>query len=348
MLLFSDEGFGNASELIRVPEGNGRPVLLDGLFSPGEWEDAEKIAIHQNVNLYLKRYGGHVFIGIKITPYKTSVVDMFISPDGESIHHLHTSAQIGERLVNKDSGPWDNPSFVWGYSVDWYANEIRWDNGKMEDLMKKGKDRNEAQEMSYFTYDGFEFQIRQSKFSSDQWLFRIEVPMAPDFDKPVIYPSGTEMKSTKGWVRLELDGGGNKAKAANRNAEMQEISKAIDSCIGWFKTKDFKLLFNTIANDPDYLSIHPSNRIVRGFEQFKKNAEIYKDPEFQYVRHDVNDLTINISDSGDIAWFYCVLDDINTWKGKPATWENTRWTGVLEKREGRWVIIQQHFSFAAD
>ena len=28
-------------------------------------------------------------------------------------------------------------------------------------------------------------------------------------------------------------------------------------------------------------------------------------------------------------------------------WKNTRWTGVLEKREGRWVMAQQHFSFAA-
>jgi hypothetical protein len=74
----------------------------------------------------------------------------------------------------------------------------------MQDLMKQGKDRDEAQEMSYFKYDGFEFQIKQSKFSSDQWLFRIEVPMAPDFDKPVIFPEGTEMKSTKNWVKLEL------------------------------------------------------------------------------------------------------------------------------------------------
>ena len=193
------------SESIRVPEGNGRPVLLDGLFSPGELDDALKIDIQQNVSLYLKKYSGHVFIGIKVTPYKTFVVDMFISPDGKSIHHLHASAQIGERVVNENSSRTDNPSFIWGYSVDWYANEIRWDNKKMQELMKQGKSRNEAQEMSYFKYEGFEFQIRQSKFASNQWLFRLDVPMAPDFDKPVIYPSGTEMKSTKGWIRLEMD-----------------------------------------------------------------------------------------------------------------------------------------------
>lgn len=134
-------------------------------------------------------------------------------------------------------------------------------------------------------------------------------------------------------------------KMANKEAEIKEISKAIDSCIGWFKTKDFALLFSTVANDAHYLSVHPSDRVVRGFEQFKKNSEIYKNPDFQYVRHDIRDLTINLSESGDVAWFYCVLNDINTWKGQPANWENARWTGVLVKKNGRWVIIQQHFSF---
>ncbi len=190
---------------IRVPEVNGEPVLLDGLFSPGEWENAKKIDLHPNVSLFLKQTNGHVFLGVKITPFQTASVNLFLSPDGKNIHQLHTSAQIGERLVHEDSGRNDNPSFIWGNSSEWYANEIRWDNKKMQALMKQGKDRNEAQELSFFTYDGFEFQIKQSKFSSDQWMFRIEVPMAPDFDKPVIFPAGTEMKTTDGWLRLELE-----------------------------------------------------------------------------------------------------------------------------------------------
>jgi 3-oxoadipate enol-lactonase len=193
------------TESIIVPEGNGEPVLLDGLFSPGEWIDAKKVDIHPNVSLYLKKYRGHVFVGIKIAPFRISVVDIFLSPDGKSIHHLHASAQIGERMVHEDSGPWDNPPFIWGNSVAWYANEIRWDNGKMQELIKQGKSGDEAQGMSYFAYDGFEFQIKRSKFPADRWLFRIEVPMAPDFNKPIIYPPGTAMKSTKGWIELELD-----------------------------------------------------------------------------------------------------------------------------------------------
>jgi ketosteroid isomerase-like protein len=134
---------------------------------------------------------------------------------------------------------------------------------------------------------------------------------------------------------------------SNKDAELQEISRTIDSCIGWFKHKDFDLLFSVVARDSNFLEVHPTDRVVRGFGQFRNNCEIFKNPDFQYSRHEIKNLQITLSQSGENAWFYCVLNDINTWKGQPANWENTRWTGVLEKREGRWVIVQQHFSFAA-
>jgi ketosteroid isomerase-like protein len=137
-------------------------------------------------------------------------------------------------------------------------------------------------------------------------------------------------------------------KTIDREAEIREISKVIDSAIGWFKTKDFDLMFNTFAQDSNFLEVHPEAEVVRGFDQFKKNSEIFKNPEFLYVRHEIWDRKINLSRLGDTAWFFCMLNDISTWKGKQVGWENTRWTGVLEKRGGRWMIVQQHFSFAAD
>jgi ketosteroid isomerase-like protein len=133
-----------------------------------------------------------------------------------------------------------------------------------------------------------------------------------------------------------------------KEAEIKEIAKTISSCIGWFKTKDFELSFSTVAHDSNYISVHPTDKVIKGFEQFKKNSEVFKNPDFKYVRHELKDLTINLSKLGDVAWFYCILNDINTWKGQPANWENTRWTGILEKRDSRWVIVQQHLSFASE
>ena len=136
-------------------------------------------------------------------------------------------------------------------------------------------------------------------------------------------------------------------KIKNQNAELKTIENTISSSIGWFENKDFDLLFSVIANDSSFIEIHPTDRVVHGFEEFKKNSEFFKYEGFQYVRHELKDLNINISESGTVAWWFCILDDISTWDGQPTGWENTRWTGVLEKRDGKWVVVQQHFSFAS-
>ncbi len=155
-------------------------------------------------------------------------------------------------------------------------------------------------------------------------------------------------------LKLKLAGPRPKATGVNRalrpgmpgNDERWPIEQAIRECIGWAKTKDFRLLYGVVANDADFLEVHPDGAVVRGFEEFRKAESFWGSPDFKAVRFGMRDLKITLSQSGQVAWFYCLLDDINEWKGKPANWENTRWTGVLEKRDGRWIVVQQHFSFA--
>ena len=127
--------------------------------------------------------------------------------------------------------------------------------------------------------------------------------------------------------------------------EMADIEEAIHSSIAWAKTKDFNMLYGVIANDSNYIEVDPTPGLIRGISDFKKNEAFWGNPDFKAIGYEIRDLTINLSSSGDVAWYYCMLDDINEWKGKPASWLNTRWTGVLEKREGSWVIVQMHFSF---
>jgi len=136
--------------------------------------------------------------------------------------------------------------------------------------------------------------------------------------------------------------------AQDASTEKATIEQVIHASIGWAKNKDFKLLYSVIANDSDYVEVDPGNRVVRGFEQFRKAEKFWGSPDFKAVRYEIRDLKISLSRSGDVAWFYGVLDDVNEWKGEPANWMNTRWTGVLEKRDGKWVIVQMHFSFASD
>lgn len=136
---------------------------------------------------------------------------------------------------------------------------------------------------------------------------------------------------------------------SNEESKMQEttsdlalVSSTVHNSIVWAKNKDFDLLYRTIANDSNYLEVDPGPGLIRGFSQFKENEVFRGNKDFRAVSYDIRDLTINFSEKGDVAWFYCILDDINEWKGQPASCMNTRWTGVLEKRKGQWVIVQMH------
>jgi hypothetical protein len=131
-------------------------------------------------------------------------------------------------------------------------------------------------------------------------------------------------------------------------AELIAIEHAINGTIDWAKTKNFERLYGIIAHDSTYLEVHPDDTVVRSFEAFRQMEEFWASPDFRAIGYEIRDLQISISRSGDVAWFYCVLDDINEWRGEPASWLDTRWTGVLEKRDGAWRMAQMHFSNAVD
>jgi ketosteroid isomerase-like protein len=132
-------------------------------------------------------------------------------------------------------------------------------------------------------------------------------------------------------------------------AEKAVIAKVIDASIGWFATKDFDLLFRTIADDPDLFIVSPDSKsTVHGIEAFRAQTAIWRDPGARYLSHAISDLRVHLHPSGEVAWFSAVLEDCGEYSGQKGCWKDTRWTGVLEKRDGGWVIMQMHFSFASD
>lgn len=107
-------------------------------------------------------------------------------------------------------------------------------------------------------------------------------------------------------------------------SEKQIVEKTIRNSIGWAKDKDLELLYSVISNDSNYVEVDPGDRIVDGFEDFRKAEEFWMSDDFRAIGYEIRGLKINFSGSGDVAWFFCILDDINEWKGQPASWENTR------------------------
>jgi len=135
---------------------------------------------------------------------------------------------------------------------------------------------------------------------------------------------------------------------SQKTNDLKAVEQAIHNVFGWAVNKDFNLFFQTFADDSNFISVTPYNRVKFGINDVKQDSAFWGSPYFKAIRHEVHDLKIQFSKSGDVAWFFCVVDDINEWKGEPANWENVRWTGVLEKREGKWRVVQQHFSWSKD
>jgi len=134
-----------------------------------------------------------------------------------------------------------------------------------------------------------------------------------------------------------------------RKSERAVVEQAVRDSIGWALTKDRPLLEGIMAHDADLFIFHPDSKsTVVGWDAFVRNFSTWMDPRFKATSFDVRELRVTFSRSGDVSWFSAVLDDMGEWDGKPVGWKDTRWTGVLEKRAGKWVIVQMHFSFASD
>ena len=134
----------------------------------------------------------------------------------------------------------------------------------------------------------------------------------------------------------------------DRAAERAAVERTIHGNICWALTKDRALAESTMAHDANLFIVNPTSTPTIGWDELVKNFTTWMDPRFKAVACDIRELRVTFSRSGDVAWWSAMLDDLAEWDGKPTGWRDTRWTGVLEKREGAWVIVQMHFSFAAD
>ncbi|MFC1481222.1 nuclear transport factor 2 family protein [Candidatus Neomarinimicrobiota bacterium] len=133
-------------------------------------------------------------------------------------------------------------------------------------------------------------------------------------------------------------------------AEKATIEGVVHASIGWAKEKNKELLYQCMAQDTSFFIFNPDNAgNITSFASFQEMVEgFFMQAAFKAISYEVKDLRINLSRTGEAAWYSAILDDFNEWNGQPASWENVRWTGALEKRDGQWVIVQMHFSFATD
>lgn len=182
---------------IGIPAGAPTPVLLDGQLSAGEWDDARVVALAgpDSARLLVKQFGGHVFLAFVSGTRVPRPVDLFVArPDG-SVHQLHASMQIGERIHPDTLWSDTLPAWHWGNHVDWIANEAKLDARRPQDGSFGSR---------LFPATATEFQIRRARFPESEWRLRVEVNAFSGADGALVLPHGAT-RDPGTWIALRLE-----------------------------------------------------------------------------------------------------------------------------------------------
>ncbi|MBI3356740.1 MAG: nuclear transport factor 2 family protein, partial [Nitrospirae bacterium] len=127
--------------------------------------------------------------------------------------------------------------------------------------------------------------------------------------------------------------------------EPTDPETAIRSMVRANAEKDMPTLSRLMAHDADITSYSVGGRKYVGWPDFEKEMQ----EEFVNVQKlEIPILELKTWTKGDLAWFTMELDYIR-YVGDGAEQKRTvlplRETGVLERREGRWVLLSWHESF---
>ena len=137
------------------------------------------------------------------------------------------------------------------------------------------------------------------------------------------------------------------AQAAKPDAQTEaEVKAALEGYAKAYAAKDIKGVMDLIAPDAEtaFTGCEGDESLLVGFDQVKTGHE-HDFSQAQSIRTECTPLVI--SAKGDVAWFSARL--VLHWDtGTKKLLYAGRWTGVLEKRDGKWLFVQSHFSLPAE
>ncbi len=123
-----------------------------------------------------------------------------------------------------------------------------------------------------------------------------------------------------------------------------EVKAAINNFLKAYSRRDLEGALALLAPDPDLLFIGTgADEKILGIK--RASAQMKRDYE-QSDEISVKLGPVSISSAGPVAWMFAD----STWRVKAGGQEMNyewRWTMVLEKRQGKWLIAQSHLSAPA-
>lgn len=337
-LLLAAAGAGKSwsEEVVVIPQG--RDVSIDGTAAAGEWEDAREVKVEGGglAAAFLVKHDGRVLnlallIDDNPAGRRPLFLDLSIDPrrggQGQGDDHWF---RVDQALCHSQGGFEKKRNCLEGKG-DW----------KAAPLFPRGEPK------TGFRCWEISIPLALAGIVPDR---EFGVHLALDLGQAghAGYPAAGRREIPGSWGVFLIPAG--EADAEAFSAEKAAIAKAVEDSIGWARNKNRDLLFGLFAHDSRLLILQPTSEgTISGFAALQKFcADTWLDPAYQAAGHEIRDLKIDLSPQGDTAWFSAELDDCASYQGREECRRNIRWTGVLVKKEGRWVFTQQHSSFALD
>ena len=126
--------------------------------------------------------------------------------------------------------------------------------------------------------------------------------------------------------------------------ELSEIRSVLEQYELARESEDFATIKQIWASDEDIeLFGTDGDEQLVGFEAILKAMKTQFD-ELESILINISDQNIKINKAGNTAWFSQILDYNYIYMDENMSYEGIRFTGVLEKREGKWKLVQGHLS----
>lgn len=117
---------GSQRQRIVVPAAKTGQVIVDGTFSPGEWEGAFRQPLGNKFELYVLADSESLYVGFRYLEdvESTPLSEVYVAMNDTQFVNLHSSGSLGEGM-NTFPSDGRRPGFSVGNATGWESNVAR-------------------------------------------------------------------------------------------------------------------------------------------------------------------------------------------------------------------------------
>lgn len=136
-------------------------------------------------------------------------------------------------------------------------------------------------------------------------------------------------------------------KNVDLDVEKEKVALVLEKYVIANEKQDMDLVQEIWASEPDIVVLGTnSDEKIIGWEQIRSTLQRQFD-SFEDTYISVRDQVINVNETGNTAWFSEIMNYNYIYQGEAKQFEGIRFSGVLEKKNDEWFIVQSHISIPA-